>query len=1099
MIYELHVRAFCDGNDDGIGDFPGLISKIDYLEDLGVDAIWLLPFYPSPLKDDGYDTGDYTDVHPDYGTLQDFRTLLREAHRRGIYVITELVLNHTSDQHEWFQKARNSPPGSRARDFYVWSDSPEKYAGTRVIFQDFEPSNWTWDPVAGAYYWHRFYSHQPDLNFDNPAVRRALLQVVDFWFQMGVDGMRLDAVPYLYEREGTSCENLPETHGFLKQLRSHVDSRFDNRMLLAEANQWPEDAVAYFGDGDECHMNFHFPLMPRLFMAQRMADRYPIIDIMEQTPPIPDVCQWSVFLRNHDELTLEMVTDEDRDYMYEVYARDPQMRINLGIRRRLAPLLDGDRRRVELMYGLLFSMPGTPVIYYGDEIGMGDNFYLGDRNGVRTPMQWTPDRNAGFSRVIPHQLYLPVILDPAYHFEAINVEAQQSSPTSLLWWLKRMIARRRRHPAFARGTIQFLQPENRRVLAFLREHGDERILVLANLSGFAQYVDLDLSGYSGSGVRELFGGAEFPEVGEAPYPFTLGPHEFMWLSLEAAEARVGADAAAHAAEPPRLEVADRWTELLGEVARERLESVLAAYMPRCRWFGGKARKIASVRVGDVLRVDREPLGPRILLVDVAYEEGDPERYVVPVGFAAGSNRDEVVRDWPQAVMAHVGIAGSTGDGAVEGVLFDPLVDPGFGQALLEMIARKRSLKGDKGRLSGVAAAALRKAWPKGEPAPEPSPMGLEQSNTSVRFDDRFVLKVIRKVLEGPHPEVEVGRYLANASGFDHASPLGGTLEYQPGGRGTGQTLAVLQGYVTNEGDAWVVVRDAVRDGVHRVLADGSILETSPSLSVDDIWQASGSESAERSWELLGPILGSVELMGLRTGELHAAFARSTGDPAFDPESFPPHYHRQLYQSVHDRLGEAMDLLRRKQRSLPARLKDAASSLLGQSRALDQRVRSRVPKAFKGKRTRIHGDLHLGQILYTGRDFVIIDFEGEPARSLSSRRAKHSPLRDVAGMLRSFHYAALYDVATGEIREEDVERISPWLDAWVRETWTAFLRGYRASGVFDTRALSTDGVEAASVLEVMLIDKAAYEVAYELNNRPDWVGVPITGLLRMLGS
>ncbi|MGH9790604.1 MAG: maltose alpha-D-glucosyltransferase, partial [Candidatus Acidiferrales bacterium] len=414
IIYQLHVRAFADSNGDGIGDFRGLAGKLEYLRDLGITAIWLLPFYPSPLRDDGYDIADYTNVHPDYGTLTDFRQFLREAHELGLRVITELVVNHTSDQHAWFQRARHAPAGSALRNFYVWSDITDRYRDARIIFKDFEASNWTWDPVAQGHYWHRFYSHQPDLNFDNPEVHKALLRITDFWLEIGVDGMRLDAVPYLYECEGTNCENLPETHAFLKKLRKHVDENFADRMLLAEANQWPEDAVAYFGAADECHMAFHFPLMPRMFMANRMEDRYPIVDILEQTPSIPESCQWALFLRNHDELTLEMVTDEERDYMYRVYASDPRARINLGIRRRLAPLLENDRRKIELMNGLLFSMPGTPIIYYGDEIGMGDNIFLGDRNGVRTPMQWSPDRNAGFSRADPQRLFLPPIMDPIY-------------------------------------------------------------------------------------------------------------------------------------------------------------------------------------------------------------------------------------------------------------------------------------------------------------------------------------------------------------------------------------------------------------------------------------------------------------------------------------------------------------------------------------------------------------------------------------------------------------------------------------------------------------------------------------------------------------
>ncbi|HSH22096.1 MAG TPA: maltose alpha-D-glucosyltransferase, partial [Candidatus Caenarcaniphilales bacterium] len=514
IIYELHVRAFFDSDGDGSGDFRGLTARLDYLADLGVTAIWLLPFYPSPLKDDGYDIADYTGVHPEYGTLRDVKLFIREAHRRGLRVITELVCNHTSDQHPWFQRARRAPAGSPARDFYVWSDTPDRYSDARIIFKDFETSNWSWDPVAHAYYWHRFYSHQPDLNFENPRVREALKKALDFWFEMGVDGLRLDAIPYLYEREGTNCENLPETHGFLRELRAHVDARFRDRMLLAEANQWPEDAVSYFGDGDECHMAFHFPVMPRMFMAVRMEDRFPIYDILDQTPPIPETAQWALFLRNHDELTLEMVTDEERDYMYRVYAHDPVMRINLGIRRRLAPLMGNNRRRIELLNGLLFALPGTPVLYYGDEIGMGDNVYLGDRNGVRTPMQWSGDRNAGFSSANRQRLYLPVITDPESHYEALNVEAQQNNPNSLLWWMKRLIALRKQHPAFGRGSLTFLHPDNRRIVAFMREYEGERILVVANTSRFVQYAELDLAAYDGLVPVEMFGRVEFPRLGD---------------------------------------------------------------------------------------------------------------------------------------------------------------------------------------------------------------------------------------------------------------------------------------------------------------------------------------------------------------------------------------------------------------------------------------------------------------------------------------------------------------------------------------------------------------------------------------------------------
>ncbi|PIW64846.1 MAG: maltose alpha-D-glucosyltransferase, partial [Candidatus Omnitrophica bacterium CG12_big_fil_rev_8_21_14_0_65_50_5] len=513
VIYQMHVRSFFDSDGDGIGDFKGAAEKLAYLQDLGVTAVWILPFYPSPLKDDGYDIAEYMDVNPSYGTLQDFKIFLKEAHNRGIRVITELVINHTSVDHPWFQRSRRAAPGSSHRNFYVWSDTTEKYQDTRIIFKDFETSNWAWDPVAQAYYWHRFYSHQPDLNFDNPDVQKALFQVLDFWLAMGVDGMRLDAVPYLFEREGTNCENLPETHAFLKKLRAHVDKKFKGRMILAEANQWPEDAVAYFGEGDECQMAFHFPIMPRLFMSIHMEDRYPIVDILKQTPDIPENCQWALFLRNHDELTLEMVTDEERDYMYRVYANDPQARINLGIRRRLAPLLGNHRRKIELMNGLLFSLPGTPIIYYGDELGMGDNIYLGDRNGVRTPMQWSADRNAGFSHTNPQRLFLPISMDPGYHYENINVETQQNNPHSLLWWMKRLVSLQRKHQAFGRGSIEFLQPENKRVLVFIRKFESETILVVANLSRFVQYAELDLSAYKSMMPVEMFGRIEFPLIG----------------------------------------------------------------------------------------------------------------------------------------------------------------------------------------------------------------------------------------------------------------------------------------------------------------------------------------------------------------------------------------------------------------------------------------------------------------------------------------------------------------------------------------------------------------------------------------------------------
>jgi maltose alpha-D-glucosyltransferase/alpha-amylase len=532
IIYELHVKAFADGNEDGVGDFQGLLGKLDYVQTLGVTCLWLLPFFPSPLRDDGYDIADYRNVHAAYGTLDDFQRFLRAAHERRMQVIIELVVNHTSDQHPWFQRARHAPPGSPEREYYVWSDTDDEYRDARIIFVDSERSNWSWDAAARAYYWHRFFFHQPDLNYDNPAVLQEILAVMDFWLDMGVDGFRLDAVPYLVERPDTDCENLPDTHRVIKAIRRHIDEHYENRMLLAEANQLPAQVRAYFGEGDECHMAYHFPVMPRLFMGLHLEDRFPITEVMEQTPPLPEACQWALFLRNHDELTLEMVTDDERDYMYLAYSMDPQARLNLGIRRRLAPLLGNSRRRIELMTGLLFSFPGTPVVYYGDEIGMGDNVYLGDRNGVRTPMQWTGDRNAGFSRANPERLYSPVVMDAVYGYPAVNVESEESDSSSLLHWMRNMIALRKLFRVFGRGTLEFIKPSNRKVLVYLRCHQQDKILCVANLSRFVQPVELDLTALEGCTPVEMIGYTEFPRIGRSPYFLTLGPYDFYWFELQ---------------------------------------------------------------------------------------------------------------------------------------------------------------------------------------------------------------------------------------------------------------------------------------------------------------------------------------------------------------------------------------------------------------------------------------------------------------------------------------------------------------------------------------------------------------------------------------
>jgi maltose alpha-D-glucosyltransferase/alpha-amylase len=1123
VIYELHVRAFLDSSGDGVGDFRGLAHKLDYLQDLGVTAIWLLPFYPSPLKDDGYDIADYHDVHPNYGSLRDFRNFLREAHDRGLRVITELVLNHTSDQHPWFQRARRARPGDPARDFYVWSDTPDRYDGTRIIFQDFEASNWTWDRVANAYFWHRFYSHQPDLNWENPRVRRAMFSIVDYWFEMGVDALRLDAVPYLYEREATNCENLPETHQALKDLRRHVDRRFRARMLLAEANQWPEDAVAYFGAGDECHMAFHFPLMPRMFMAIRMEDRYPIIDILQQTPAIPPSCQWAVFLRNHDELTLEMVTDEERDYMYRAYAADPQARINLGIRRRLAPLLGNDRRKIELMNGLLFSMPGTPVVYYGDEIGMGDNVYLGDRNGVRTPMQWNSDRNAGFSRASSQRLYLPVITEPDSHYEAVNVETQQNNPNSLLWWMKRIIATNKRFRAFGRGSLTFLYPENRKVLAYLRQYEGETVLVVANLSRQAQYVELDLSPYKDMVPVELFGQTEFPRIGELTYLLTLTPYAFYWFALQPAPADVEARPQAPVVEAPLLTVSRSWEQVFEKGrARTALEDLLPAYLRGRRWFGGKARRIKSCSLAEAVPIAYDGLTSYLVLVEVEYTEGDPETYALALGHAEGEHALELLRDAPQVVLARLQVRGrdfgrrkeDVERPPVPGLLYEVLRDSRFAAALLDSVARRRRFRGAAGELVASSTPAFRRLR---GPAAEPLPASLlrtEQSNTSLQYGERLVLKLFRRLDEGDNPDLELGRFLSQRARFPHSPPVAGHLEYRRPSRKP-MTLAILQAWVPNEGDAWSYTLDTLARYYEHAVA--RMKDVTPPLPAQSLLELAAQETPPAAQDLIGPYLDSARLLGRRTADLHLALGGGGDDPAFAPEPFTPFYQRGIYQTMRSLAVQGLQLLRQRQRHLAAPARAEAEAVLAQEAEIHRRLRLIMERKISAMRIRIHGDYHLGQVLYTGRDFVIIDFEGEPTRAISERRIKRSPLRDVAGMLRSFHYAAYtpllaYDAAfaaaagpapgrassasAGPVRPEDIAALEPWARAWCFWVSAEFLRAYLETSQ-DASYLPAGEAELSLMLNAYLLEKAVYELGYELNNRPDWVRLPLKGITELL--
>jgi len=1090
IIYQLHVKAFHDSNGDGIGDFQGLTAKLDYLADLGVNAIWLLPFYPSPLKDDGYDIADYTDVHPSYGTLRDFRAFLREAHDRELKVITELVINHTSDQHPWFQRARRAKPGSRARDFYVWSDTPDRYSETRIIFKDFEHSNWAWDPVAGAYYWHRFYSHQPDLNFDNPAVRKAIFRVLDFWLEMGVDGLRLDAVPYLYEREGTNCENLPETHEFLRELRGYVDDKYKDRMLLAEANQWPEDSVEYFGDGDECHMAFHFPVMPRLFMAVHMEDRFPVVDILEQTPEIPETSQWAIFLRNHDELTLEMVTDEDRDYMYRVYAHDPQARINLGIRRRLAPLMGQNRRKIEVMNSLLMALPGTPVVYYGDEIGMGDNIYMGDRNGVRTPMQWSADRNAGFSNANPQQLFLPVIIDPNFHYWSVNVEAQQGNPHSLLWWTKRLLAVRKRYRAFSRGTIEFLQPENRKVLVFLRHWEDEHILVVVNLSRFVQSVELDLSRYREMVPVEVFGRTPFPKIGELPYFLTLGPHTFYWFKLEPAHA-AGEQVTITEIELPSIAVSGSWQATLkDDKAIAELERVLPYHLRARRWFGAKARQILSTDLIEAIPLEYNDTTVINTLFQVSYSEGDPEVYQLALGFAEGRRAEDLVEHQRQIVVTKLRIR--RGEEVGEGVLYDAVIDPDYCDALLDIITKRRRRSGRAGGLQVSRSRAFKRL--RGEEELRPSLLGAEQSNTSVVFGDRLIMKLFRKVDTGSNPDLEIGRFLTERTSFEHMPPLAGGIEYKPES-GPPRTLAILQGFVPNEGDTWEYTLDALGGYFERVLTrpqEERELAPPPSRPLAFLEE----ETPELAEQMIGGYLEFARLLGQRTAEMHVALASRSDDPDFAPEAINAMYRRSLYQATRTRADQVLDLLRKRVGKLPEETRPLARTVLGLKTDIDRRLRAVVEQKISGQRIRCHGDYHLGQVLFTGKDFVIMDFEGEPARPISERRLKRSPLRDVGGMIRSFHYAAVMALVRGGTRPEDKPVLEPWAQYWYIWVVVEFLRAYLAVAS-EAGLVPKDWDHFTALLDLCVLDKALYELAYELNNRPAWVETPLRGISSIL--
>ncbi len=1147
IIYEIHVRAFQDSNADGIGDFPGLMSRLDYLEELGVTCLWLLPFFPSPLRDDGYDIADYVSVNPAYGTLDDFKQFLDAAHARNMQVMIELVINHTSDQHPWFQASRLAAPGTPAREMYVWSDTDQRYKDARIIFTDTEKSNWTWDETAKAYYWHRFFSHQPDLNFDNPLVLEEVLKAMRFWLDMGVDAMRMDAIPYLVERDHTSCENLPETHVAIKKIRAAIDADYANRLVLAEANQWPADVRPYFGDGDECHMAFHFPLMPRIYMALRQEDRLPITDIMAQTPEIPANCQWGLFLRNHDELTLEMVTDDERDYMYLAYSTDPRMRINVGIRRRLAPLVDNNRRRIELLNSLLLSFPGTPILYYGDEIGMGDNIYLGDRNGVRTPMQWNSDRNAGFSKAVPARLYFPVIMDPVWGYQAINVEAQQSDPSSLLHWTRNMIALRKLFQVFGRGTLEFLDPENRKILAYLRRYDPnspsaaetaetppgsssttETVLCVANLSRFAQPVVLDLAAFAGMVPMEMLGYVRFPPITAAPYTLTLAPYSFLWLELQSAPAETQGAAedsggvslleptvAPDLGDLSNLSAAARdggISSIFSAAGTKLLEQLLPNYLVRQRWFGAKSRTIATVSVTDSV-VIAEDSG--IALLELRYTDQTIEHYQLPLALSVGEAAEQVRSNSPQAVLATLDTP------AGPATLHDATVVERFCQALLNTIeSGSASASREHATVSGTHSSIFITA--RGTDALTTRVGSAEQSNTSILYGGKLILKLFRRLQAGENPDTEIGRFLTEETDFKRIAPYLGAIRMAANTAGRDNvttpeatTLAMLQGLVPNDGDGWAWTLDALSTFFAAVAGqDAPQAGERPTFDLVAAEHQPKYVAAVRAYA--AEYMDAAALLGRRTAELHLALDTATEDPAFRSESFGEEDLAADAARIEQQIRVSLDALRRGLSQFSDAADDEAALRRCDLSALVLSLRpdllrragslTATEPAEAGQRIRIHGDYHLGQVLRSEGDFVILDFEGEPARSLAERRKKQSPLKDVAGMMRSFSYAGYAGLGAlngheawnghgAAANKDEQQRREAWTKVWISAVTFDFLRAYWSAVRVNESLLPRQG-DAQRMLDAYLLEKSLYELLYELNNRPAWITIPLNGILEL---
>jgi maltose alpha-D-glucosyltransferase/alpha-amylase len=1082
IFYEISVRAFYDSNGDGIGDFPGLIQRLDYLEDLGINTLWLLPFYPSPLKDDGFDVTDHTDVHPDYGTLADFKLFLKEAHRRGIRVIIELILNHTSDQHPWFKRSRKARSGSRYRDLYVWSDSPDKYKEARVIFTDAEVSNWTWDTEARGYYWHRFYRHQPELNYENAEVQMEMIKVVDFWMKMGVDGFRLGSVAFLYEEEGTNSENLPQTHVFLKKLRAHIDKNYKDKVLISEANLWPEDAATYFGDGDECHMNFNFPLMPRMFLALRTEDSYPIVDIIDQTPGTPANCQWVIFLRNHDELGLEMVTEEEKDYLLKAYASDASSKVNTGIRRRLAPMLNNDRRKIELLYTIMFSLPGTPVIYYGDEIGMGDNIYLGDRYGVRTPMQWNMNLNSGFSTANPQRLFLPIISDPIYRYESVNVSTQEENPSSLLWWLKHVMAMRKRLNIFGRGEMKFIDSSNAKVLAFVRTYDKQRVIVVANLSQFSQATTLNLAEYRDCDITEAFSQNRFMNVGEGDYSITIGPYGYFWFQVDTAEKKEKADVSG---ELPLVRTDISWERLFDNYneVRNLERKILPPFMKKCRWFGGKAKVVSKVGIHKTIPLKVEGDTHYLAILEVDYVQRLPELYFLPLTFVPSDNILERVEYTVQSVVCRAEIQGKAG------FIMDSSYDKVFRDFLFTGMEKELHLRDDSGGELEFCSSVFARLDKNRQV--DSKILKADQSNTAIIYNDKYFFKFYRKLEKEINPDLEVVRFLSERTSFQNSPKYAGSIEYHDAD-GKNIVFGLLQEKVENQGEAWTMSMDSVGRFFERVMAKGKGMKLPKLLTKSAI---RFEESPEIIQEFIGR--GFYERMvrlGQRTAEMHLALASDVSDPAFTPESFNSNYQRSIYSSMRKMVRDQFSLLESTLTKLPAEAQDLARKVL----ALEDQVLECFSEIYQVKinavRTRIHGDYHLGQVLFTGKDFVIIDFEGEPGLAFSERRLKRSPLKDVAGMMRSIHYAAFGKILLNEnYRDRDLDFLESWAEQWQHYVGRYYLGAYmERMGMGNVLTPEYD-----VLLRTFLLEKAIYELGYELNGRPDWTIIPLRGIYYLM--